>query len=84
MSTEIKVMTEHGNLAKAITPTKPIRWIEESLDEFCKSFDLWELTVDETLRNFIVPMSKNERCRFVDLLIMKRREGGLVNRRAAT
>ena len=76
MSTEIKVMTEHGESDNSD---------EESLDEFCKSFDLWDLTVDETRRSFIVLiMSKNERCRFVDLLIMNRREGGVVDRWADT
>jgi hypothetical protein len=77
VSTEIKVITELGESDYSD---------EESLVEFCKSFDLWDLTVDETRRrSFIVPiMSKNERCRFVDLLIMNRREGGVVDRWADT
>ena len=44
------------------------------LVEFCKAFDLWNLSVDEVRRDFIVPITCDERCRFVDLPIMKDNE----------
>eukprot|EP01036_Dinobryon_divergens_P028163 gene28163-37063_t len=41
------------------------------LVEFCKAFNLWDVSIIEVQRNFIRPMTGDTHCRFVDLPIMK-------------
>jgi len=38
----------------------------------CQTFDLYEVTTGEVLRNFIVPLTSGSRCRFVELEEMKK------------
>ena len=41
------------------------------LVEFCRKFDLWKTPTWQVRRDYIIPMTKNDRCRFVDLLAVK-------------
>eukprot|EP01036_Dinobryon_divergens_P029663 gene29663-38789_t len=41
------------------------------LVDFCAAFNLWNVSVDEVRRNYIIPITCETRCRFVDLPIMK-------------
>ena len=41
------------------------------LVEFCTAFDLWDVSVDEVRRNYIIPITCEKRCRFVDLPVLK-------------
>ena len=45
------------------------------LVEFCRIFNLWDVSVDEVRRNYIIPITCEKRCRFVDLPIMKEGNG---------
>ena len=46
----------------------------EFLVKFCNVFDLWNVSIAEARRNFIVPITWDKRCRFVDLPVMKGKE----------
>ena len=41
---------------------------------FCETFDLWDRSVDDVRRNFIVPMTCETRGRFVDLPVLRASE----------
>jgi len=45
---------------------------------FCQTFDLYEVTTGEVLRDFIVPLTSGSRCRFVELDAMQK--SGVVGR----
>ena len=38
----------------------------------CEAFDLFDLTTEEVLRDYVIPMTSGSRCRFVDLDAMRR------------
>lgn len=46
------------------------------LVEFCRKFDLWKVPTWQVRRDYIIPMTKDFRCRFVDLPAMQ--ESGIV------
>eukprot|EP01036_Dinobryon_divergens_P023474 gene23474-31825_t len=46
------------------------------LVEFCRKFDLWKVPTWQVRRDYIIPMTKDFRCRFVDLPDMQ--ESGIV------
>eukprot|EP01036_Dinobryon_divergens_P032437 gene32437-42025_t len=46
------------------------------LVEFCRKFDLWKVPTWKVRRDYIIPMTKDFRCRFVDLPAMQ--ESGIV------
>ena len=54
------------------------------LVEFCTAFDLWEVSVHDTNINYIIPMTSDHRCRFVDLPVFKNKEYPEVVGRADT
>jgi len=39
---------------------------------FCETFELYEVTTGDVLRDFIVPMTSGSRCRFVELEVMQK------------
>eukprot|EP01036_Dinobryon_divergens_P032438 gene32438-42026_t len=41
------------------------------LVEFCRNFDLWKVPTGRVRRDYIIPMTKDFRCRFVDLPVMQ-------------
>eukprot|EP01036_Dinobryon_divergens_P032816 gene32816-42482_t len=41
------------------------------LVKFCTFFSLWDVSIEDTRRKYIVPMTSEKRCRFVDLPILK-------------
>ena len=46
------------------------------LVEFCRNFDLWAMPTWQVRRDYIIPITKDYRCRFVDLPVIK--ESGVV------
>ena len=44
--------------------------------EFCRKFDSWVMPTWQVRRDYVIPMTKDYRCRFVDLLAIK--ESGVV------
>jgi hypothetical protein len=45
------------------------------LVEFCRAFDLWDVSIKNTIRDYVIPMTSETRCRFVDLHIFKKYPG---------
>eukprot|EP01037_Dinobryon_pediforme_P035091 gene35091-41315_t len=46
------------------------------LVEFCRKFDLWAIPTWQVRRDYVIPITKDYRCRFVDLPVIK--ESGVV------
>eukprot|EP01036_Dinobryon_divergens_P027443 gene27443-36219_t len=47
---------------------------------FCTAFDLWDISVVDTVRDYIIPMTSDTRCRFVDLPVFQQNPGVVVGR----
>ena len=84
--TELHAKTEHWMKPKAEEPCTDDPSVPEDsvnrgvtiafLVAFCRTFNLYEVTTGDVLRNYVVPFTSESRCRFVELKAMQ--ESGMV------